>query len=116
MQSRTRPWRPTLTARFALHSRDDIKRLLERTGNPPPLDLPALEQRVWAEIEQGSGLVQLPWWRGWSMAGWMAAAIACGILSAAWRVGALSADGADPHARYLELIDPLVRSAANSRS
>lgn len=102
-------------------SSDDLRHVLAAAGHPPAPDLRAIERAVWARLDECEPAAARTWLAGWARAwltaGLFAAAFAVGVLSAAWRVQQPGAPlEADPHARYLQLIDPRARPALQQTS
>lgn len=95
--------------------RAELHALLRAAGTPPHPDLGAVRHGVRARIAAEQPVSRIVWWRSWTTAGLVAAGIACGLLSAAWRAGSAER-AADGHARYLQLIDPLVRTSGAVQS
>ena len=96
--------------------RNELQGLLRAAGTTPAPDLPALQRAVRARIAAERMTRTLVWWRSWTTAGLVAAGLACGLLSAAWRAERSADNSTDAHARYLQLIDPLVRASGAVQS
>lgn len=89
----------------------ELRAVLRAAGAPPVPDLAALERAVRVRVTADARTSRTGWWQSWSMAGLVAAGLACGLLSAAWRVERPADQVSDAHVRYLQLIDPLARSS-----
>jgi hypothetical protein len=99
--------------------RDEIKRLLAATGEPPALN-PGMGRAVRARIERSPRHPRndsVSWFpRGWEMACVMGSALALGVITAEWRLRRSESSGHNPtiHHRYLASIDPRVAAAGKT--
>ncbi|HEX2101177.1 MAG TPA: hypothetical protein VHF69_10960 [Candidatus Synoicihabitans sp.] len=90
--------------------RQEVRRLLAAAGQPATPDLVALEHAVRERILAKDHAASASRGNFWSTAALLAAGLAIGVVSAAWRVHEPRlADQADLQMQYLRLIDPLAR-------
>lgn len=101
-----------------MHSREEIKRVLAASGEPPvpgPNTAPAVWARIGARSPSTTAPRRLSWLpHGWELACAFISALAVGVISAEWRLRRAD-HGPTDHRRYLASIDPTVAPPTDRR-